>query len=138
MKVMYYNVENVYLYQIYDANNSGSMCQFKMYVGIGYVQYKYTFSELYIPQPCGRRAQRNPPTYIQPPSVGMIYPTSTYIFNHNYILPKLLASYIQYKYTYSKLYIPLPCVRRAQRNHPTYIRPQSVGMIYPISTYILK
>ena len=44
-------------------------------------------------------SHRNPPTYIHPPSVGMIYPISTYIFKWH-LFPKLLASYIQYKYIY--------------------------------------
>ena len=35
----------------------------------------------YTPQLCARRAHRNPPTYIFPISVGMIYPIRTYIFN---------------------------------------------------------
>merc|ERR1712088_569763 len=39
------------------------------------------FPKMYIPQPCARRAHRNPPTYIHPPIVGMIYPIPTYIFN---------------------------------------------------------
>ena len=86
-------------------------------------QYKYTFSKIYIPQSCARRAHRNPPTYIHPPSVGMIYPIPTYVFNWH-ILPKLLAAYIQYKYTFSKMYIPWPCARRAHRNPPAYIHPQ--------------
>ena len=41
----------------------------------------FGFSKMYIPQPCARRAHRNPPTYIHPTSVGMIYPILTYIFN---------------------------------------------------------
>jgi len=100
-----------------------------------YIQYKYTFSKIHIPQSCARRAHRNPPTYIHPPSVGMIYPIPTYVFNWH-ILPKLLAAYIQYKYTFSKMYILQPCARRAHRNPPTYIHPPSVGIIYPIPTYI--
>ena len=35
---------------------------------------------MYILQPCARRAHRNPPTYIHPPSVGIIYPIPTYIY----------------------------------------------------------
>ena len=50
----------------------------------------------------------------------------------------LLASYILYKYTFLKMYIHQPCARRAHRNRPTYIHPPSVGMIYPISTYIFN
>ena len=92
---------------------------------------------MYIPQPCAQRVHRNPPTYIHPPSVGMIYPISTYIFKWH-ILPKLLASYIQYKYIFLKMYIPQTCTRRTHSNPATYIHPPSVGMIYPISTYIFK
>ena len=37
---------------------------------------------MYIPQPCARRAHRNPTTHIDPPSVGMIYSIPTYIFKN--------------------------------------------------------
>ena len=47
---------------------------------------------------CARRAHRNPTTYIHPPIVSMVYQISTYIFNCH-IPTKLLASYIQYKFT---------------------------------------
>ena len=99
-----------------------------------YIQYKYTFLKMYIHQPCARRAHRNRSTYIHPPSVGMIYPISTYIFKWH-ILPKFLATYIQSKYIFLKMYIPQTCTRRAHRNPPTHIHPPSVGMLYPISTY---
>ena len=49
--------------------------------------------------------------------VGIVYPIQIYI---------------------SKMYIHQPCARRAHRNRPTYIHPPSVGMIYPLSTYIFK
>ena len=54
------------------------------------------------------------------------------------MLPKLLASYIQYKYVFLKMLDPQPCAQRVHRNPPTYIHPPSVGMIYPIPTYIFK
>ena len=69
------------------------------------IRYKYIFLKMYIPQLCARRAHRNPPTYIYPPNVGMIYPIPTHIFNW-LIFPKLLAAHIQCKYTFSKMYIP--------------------------------
>ena len=68
---------------------------------------------------------------------SMKCPISTYIFNCH-ILPQLLAAYIQSKYIFLKMYTPQPCARRAHRNPPTYIHPPSVGMIYPISTYIFN
>jgi hypothetical protein len=37
-----------------------------------------------------------------------------------------------------KMYISPPCARRAHRNPSTYIHPPSVGMIYPIPSYIFK
>ena len=76
-----------------------------------YILYKYTFLKMYIPQPCAQRAHRNPATYIHPPSVGMIYPISTYIFKRH-ILPKLLASNIQSKYIFLK--IPTLCPKGTQ------------------------
>merc|ERR1719458_1332122 len=42
----------------------------------------YPFSKIHIPQSCARRAHRNPPTYIHPPSVGIIYPIQIYIFKN--------------------------------------------------------
>ena len=36
------------------------------------------------------------------------------------------------------VYISQPCIRRAHRNSPTYIRPPLVGMIYPIPIYIFS
>ena len=74
------------------------------------------FPKMFIPQPCARRAHRNPPTYIHPPIVGMIYPIPTYIFN-SHILPKLLAAYIQYKYTFSKnVHSPTLCPKGTQKS----------------------
>ena len=37
---------------------------------------------MYIPQPCARRAHRNPTTHIDPTSVGMIYSIPTYTFKN--------------------------------------------------------
>ena len=45
---------------------------------------------MYIPQLCSRRAQRNPPKYNHHPSVGMIYPLSTYII-HQDIFPQIVG-----------------------------------------------
>ena len=59
-----------------------------IYLANWHIFQKYTF-----PQPCARRAQGNPPNYIHPPSVGMIYSILTYIFNCNIDM----ACYIQYK-----------------------------------------
>ena len=55
---------------------------------------------------------------------------STLIKSH-YILPKLFAAYIQHKRIFWNIYIPQPCTRL------TFI-PRTVGMIYPIPTYILN
>ena len=85
--------------------------------------------KMYIPQPCARRVHRNCPTYMHPPSVGMIYPIPTYMFNWH-IFSKLLAANIRYKYIFLKMYSPQPCTQRAQRNSPTYIHHPSVGRIY--------
>ena len=51
-----------------------------------YIYYIY-----YILPPRARRAHRNSPTYTHPPSVGMIYPIPTYIFNW-YIFQKCTFS----------------------------------------------
>ena len=59
----------------------------------------------------------------------MIYPISTYIFKWH-ILTKLLASYIQYKYIFLKMYIHQTCARRAHRNPPTYIHPLLESCVY--------
>ena len=48
-----------------------------------------------------------------------------------HILPKLFAAYIQHKDIFWNIYIPQPCTRL------TFI-PPTVGMIYPIPTYILN
>ena len=59
-----------------------------------YILPTYTYSKNWsFPQLCARRAQGNPPNYIHPPSVGMIYSILTYIFNCNIDM----ACYIQYK-----------------------------------------
>ena len=53
--------------------------------------------------------------HMHPPSVGMIYPISTYIFKWH-ILPKLLASFIQYKYIFLKMCIsPTLCPHGTQK-----------------------
>ena len=82
-----------------------------IYIQLIHIQ-KCTFS-----QPCARRAHWNSPTYIHPPSVGMIYPISTYIFNW---------------YRFKK------CTFSQPWNSPTYTHPPSVGMIYPIPKYIFN
>ena len=70
---------------------------------------------MYIPQNCARRAHRNSPTYMHPPTVGMVYPIPTYIFNWH-IFPKLLAAYIKYKYIFCKnVYSPTLRPRGAQK-----------------------
>ena len=56
--IMFARYQNIYSTDIYSPN-VGSIYPIQMY----------------IPQPCARRAHSNPPTYIHPPSVGMIYPT---------------------------------------------------------------
>ena len=61
-------------------------------------------------------AHRNCPTYIHPPRDGMIYPMMYPI--PTYILPKLLAVYIQYKSYISKTYILTACPRTACNNCP--------------------
>ena len=58
-----------------------------------YLANWHIFQKCTFPQPCARRAQGNPPNYIHPPSVGMIYSILTYIFNCNIDM----ACYIQYK-----------------------------------------
>ena len=40
---------------------------------------KRTFLTRHIPQPCARRAHRNPPTNIHSPNVGSLYPIQVYI-----------------------------------------------------------
>ena len=37
-----------------------------------YIQYKYVSLKIYSAQPRALRAHRNPPTYIHPPSIGML------------------------------------------------------------------
>ena len=82
-----------------------------------YIQYQNIYSKMYIPQPCARRAQRNPTSHIDPPSVGMIYSIPTYIFKN----------------------VHSPTLRpKGAQKPPTYIQPLSVGIIYPIPTYIFN
>ena len=89
-----------------------------------YILPTYTYSKNWsFPQLCARRAQGNPPNYIHPPSVGMVYPIQRYLFNW-YIIPKCT--------------FPQPCARRAQGNPPNYIHPPSVGMLYPIQRYLFN
>ena len=75
-----------------------------------YIQHKDIF-KIYIftnHAPEGH-TETNQLTFI-PPTVGMIYPIPTYIFN-GHIFPKLLAAYIQYKYIFQQ-----HCGRRVHRN----------------------
>ena len=58
-----------------------------------------TSSKMYISQPHARWLQRNSPTYILLPRVGMIYPIQTCIYNW-YVFPKQLAAHIQYKFVF--------------------------------------
>ena len=44
-----------------------------------YIQYKYIYYKMYIPQPCAQKAHRHPLTDIYPPIVGSIYPTQMYL-----------------------------------------------------------
>ena len=121
------------------------------------------------------RANKKYPTYIHPPTVGIIYlitknfpkllaayfhyfrnvysptlppnsptiipsdeyPTPTYIFNLH-ILPKLFAAYIQHKDIF-KIYIFTNHAPEGhtETNQLTFI-PPTVGMIYPIPTYIFN
>ena len=59
-------------------------------------------------------------------------------------IPQVLAWYIQYKHIFSqlthiqKMLILLTLCPKAQWNFPTYTHPLSVGMIYPILTYIFN
>ena len=107
--------------------------------------------------PEGWRAHINIPNYIYPPSIGMIYPIPTHIFNWHIFL-KLLAEHIQCKYTFSKnvhsLTLRLKGTQKPSNLHSspkcwhdipnihTYIQltyiPQTVGSIYPIQIYISK
>ena len=102
-------------------------------------------------QPCA--LHRNSPTNILTPSVGLIYSIPKYIQKCIFpnpapegrtetlqltLIPQVLAWYIQYQHIYSKMYIPPPCARRAHRNSPNSIQPLSVGIIYPIPTYIFN
>ena len=61
---------NIYIQLTYTPQMVGSIYPIQIYIFIN-VHSK----------PCARRAHRNPPTYSHPPSAGMIYPISTYIFN---------------------------------------------------------
>ena len=88
-----------------------------------YLANLHIFQKWSFPQLCARRAQGNPPNYIHPPSVGMLYPIQRYLFNW-YIIPKCT--------------FPQPCARRAQGNPPNYIHPPSVGMLYPIQRYLFN
>ena len=58
-----------------------------------------TSSKMYISQSHARWLQRNSPTYILLPRVGMIYPIQTCIYNW-YVFPKQLAAHIQYKFVF--------------------------------------
>ena len=116
-----------------------------------YIQYQNIYSKMYIPQPCARRAHRNPTTHIDPPSVGMIYSIPTYIFKnvHSPTLrpkgaqklsklhsaPKCWHNISNTNLYFQLTYIPQPCARRAHWNTPTHIHPPSFGMIYSIPTY---
>ena len=46
---------------------------------------------MYIQLPCARRAHRNPPTYIHPPIVGMLYPILTYIYIQLTYTPQIIG-----------------------------------------------
>ena len=103
----------------------------------GYIQYNYIFLKMYIPQLCARRAHRNPPTYIYPQIVGMLYPMQIYIFKNVHSLTLCLKGTQKPSNLHSSpkcwhdisninIYIQL-----------TYI-PQTVGSIYPIQIYISK
>ena len=125
-------------------------------VGIIYPIQIYISKYVHSPTLCPKGRQK-PPTYINPPNVGIIYPISTYIFKWH-TLPKLLASYIQYKYRISKyVHSPTLCPKGTQKpsnlhsspmcwhdisNINIYLQvtytPQIVGIIYPIQIYISK
>ena len=104
---------------------------------------------MYIQLPCARRAHRNPPTYIHPPIVGMLYPILTYIYSTD-TCSQNCCHHNQYKYTFSKMYIPRPQKPSNLHSSPKcwhgisnmnkYIQltytPQIVGSIYPIQICI--
>ena len=59
-----------------------------------------------ISQPCARRAHRNSPTHIHPPSVGKIYSIPTHIFNCHIFSQKNCSIYTKHIYIVFKFLIP--------------------------------
>ena len=84
-----------------------------------------------MPQPCARRAHRQPPTEQHSTIVGRIYPIQMYTPQTNNT-PQLLAEHIQYKYISQNMYMPQPCARRAHRQPQTEQHSTTVGRIYPV------
>ena len=88
-------------------------------VGSIYSIQIYISTNLYSPTLRPKGAQKLQ-QYMQPPSVGLIYPIPTYIFNWH-LFPKLLAAYIYIL----KMYIPQPYPRTLIPSYeyptPTYI-----------------
>ena len=123
-----YNVLPLTVYDLYLYTTTSSGEFFIFQVLAWYIQYQHIYStEIYsknvhshTPRPKGAPKL---PTYTRPPSVGMIYPVPTYIFNW----------YIFQKCTFSQ-----PCARRAQWNSPTYTHPPRFGMLYPIQRYLFN
>ena len=66
-----------------------------------------------MPQPCARRAHRQPPTEQYSTIVGRIYPIQMYTPQTNNT-PQLLAEHIQYKYMSQNMYMPQPCAQRSK------------------------
>ena len=97
-----------------------------------HVQYKYMSQNMYMPQPCARRAHRQPQTEQHSTIVGRIYPIQMYTPQTNNT-PKLLAEHIQYKYMSQNMYMPRPCARRAHRHPPTE---QLLAVHFPYYMYL--
>ena len=99
-----------------------------------------------MPQPCARRAHKQPPTEQHSTIVGRIYPIQMYTPQTNNT-PQLLAEHIQYKYISLNMYMPQLCARRAHRQPPAEqycvfvfsdMTPQNIIVDIPVLSYYPK
>ena len=95
-----------------------------------YIQYKGYSSKTYNTQLCARRAQRNPFNLQSSPKCCLV------LSNRNIYIPSThTPQIVRTTYLIEMSYTQL-CARRAQRNPFNLQSSPSVGMIYPIPTYI--
>ena len=117
-----------------------------------YIQHRYIFQNIYIPQPCARRAHRNYPTYIHPPNCWHDISNTNIYIQRTYI-PQIVGSIYSIQiYISTNLYSQTPAPEGRTETptiHPapkcwpdisnthicnqlTFV-PQIVGCIYPIT-----